>query len=84
MNFVPSGDIRAELLASVTDAFERRFYEPTLHGVALRKLLTEQQPELLGPALIPVANSKQLILRHDETKAVSYVAPPTIPSFASS
>ena len=47
MNFVPSEDVRAELLASVTDTFERRFYEPTLHGVALRQLLTEQQAELL-------------------------------------
>ena len=47
MNFVPSEGTRAELLTTVTDTFERRFYEPTLQGVALRQLVTERKSGLL-------------------------------------
>jgi carboxyl-terminal processing protease len=65
MDFAPHESVRAELIESVTLAFERRFYEPTLHGVPLRKLLTKHHAELLTTQ----AFSKDLNALLSEVKA---------------
>jgi carboxyl-terminal processing protease len=47
MQFAPAEDTRKQLIESVVAMFERRFYDPRLHGVALRELVKERYSELL-------------------------------------
>lgn len=48
MQFAPPEDTRKQLIESVVATFEKRFYDPQLHGVSLRELVNEHYSELLG------------------------------------
>ena len=45
--FAPSEDVRRQLIETVVTTCEQRFYDPQLHGVAVRDLFDREQSRLL-------------------------------------
>ena len=46
-SFAPHEDVRKELIETVATICEQRFYDPQLHGIAVRDLLGREQSRLL-------------------------------------
>lgn len=46
-SFVPSEDVRRQLIETVGTTCEQRFYDPQIHGVSVRDLLGREEPRLL-------------------------------------
>ena len=47
MTFKPSEDIRKQLIEEIVTTCEQRFYDPALHHVRLRELMSKEQDRLL-------------------------------------
>ncbi len=46
-SFIPSEDVRKQLIENLVNTLEQRFYDPKLHDISVRDLFGSEQPSLL-------------------------------------